>query len=157
MNRTHMSLYYLCTYLLLGGFVLLFFPAGGLKLFFATGDYGTVFPRVAGMLLAGLGMFIVAIIYTRSEALYPTTLVVRTFFLACLAAFFQSSMRKSTSKPPFIGSTASANRPRHCREKPASLRTKPLLASESPSTGVDQGGEKKRDTTASFEPYAPSL
>ena len=88
MNRTHMSLYYLCTYLLLGGFVLLFFPAGGLKLFFATGDYGTVFPRVAGMLLAGLGMFIVAIIYTRSEALYPTTLVARTFFLACLAAFY---------------------------------------------------------------------
>ena len=56
MNRTHISLYYLCTYLLLGGFVLLLFPAQGLKLFLSTGDYGDVFPRVAGMLLAGLGM-----------------------------------------------------------------------------------------------------
>ena len=88
MSRTRMSLYYLCTYLLLGGFVLLFFPAEGLKLFLATGDYGDVFPRVAGMLLAGLGMVVFAIIYTRSEAMYPATLVVRTFFLVCFAAFY---------------------------------------------------------------------
>lgn len=88
MNRTHISLYYLCTYLLLGGFVLLLFPAQGLKLFLSTGDYGDVFPRVAGMLLAGLGMIVFAIIRTRSEALYPATLIVRAFFLVCLGAFF---------------------------------------------------------------------
>ena len=88
MNRTHISLYYLCTYLLLGGFVLLFFPAVGLKLFLSTGDYGDVFPRVAGMLLAGLGMVVFAIIRTRSEAMYPATLIVRAFFLVCLAAFY---------------------------------------------------------------------
>ncbi len=88
MKRTRISLYYLCTYLLVGGFVLLFFPAGGLKLLLATGDYGDVFPRVAGMLLAGLGMVVVAIITTRSEVLYPATLIVRTFFLACSAAFY---------------------------------------------------------------------
>ena len=88
MNRTHVSLYYLCTYLLAGGLVLLFFPAFGLKLFLATGDYGGVFPRVAGMLLVGLGMIVVAIIRTRAEALYPATLVVRAFFLVCFAAFY---------------------------------------------------------------------
>lgn len=88
MNRTHVSLYYLCTYLLLGGLVLLFFPAFGLKLFLSTGDYGDVFPRVAGMLLVGLGMVVFAIIRTRSEAMYPATLVVRAFFLVCLAAFY---------------------------------------------------------------------
>ena len=88
MKRTRISLYYLCSYLLLGGFVLLFFPTEGLKLFLSTGDYGDVFPRVAAMLLAGLGMVVFAIILTRSEALYPVTLIVRTFFLACLAAFY---------------------------------------------------------------------
>ena len=88
MNRTHFSLYYLCTYLLLGGFVLLLFPAQGLKLFLSTGDYGDVFPRVAGMLLAGLGIFVFAIIRTRSEALYPATLIVRAFFLVCFGVFY---------------------------------------------------------------------
>ena len=88
MKRTHVSLYYLCSYLLLGGLVLLFFPAFGLKLFLSTGDYGDVFPRVAGMLLVGLGMIVAAIIRTRSEAMYPATLIVRAFFLACLAVFY---------------------------------------------------------------------
>jgi hypothetical protein len=88
MSRTRFSLYYLCFYLLFGGFVLLLFPAEGLKLFLSTGTYGDVFPRVAGMALAGLGMTVFAIIYTRSEAMYPATLIIRPFFLACLAAFY---------------------------------------------------------------------
>ena len=88
MNRTHTSLYYLCTYLLLGGFVLLLFPTQGLKLFLSTGDYGDVFPRVAGMLLVGLGMIVFAIIRTHSEALYPATLIVRAFLLTCLSVFY---------------------------------------------------------------------
>ncbi|HET7211762.1 MAG TPA: hypothetical protein VFI85_08470 [Methyloceanibacter sp.] len=54
MNRTRLSLYYLCSYLLIGGLVLLFFPTEGLRLMLSTGSYGDVFPRVAGMLLAGL-------------------------------------------------------------------------------------------------------
>ena len=88
MTRTRTSLYYLCSYLLIGGFVLLFFPDEGLKLLLSNGDYGDVFPRVGGMLLAGLGMTVLGIILTRSEALYPATLLIRIFFLACLAAFY---------------------------------------------------------------------
>lgn len=87
-NLTHSSLFYLCSYLLLGGLLLLVFPAEGLTLFLSTGNYGDVFPRVAGMLLVGLGLIVVAIIRTRSEAMYPATLVVRAFFLVCLAAFY---------------------------------------------------------------------
>ena len=52
------------------------------------GDYGDVFPRVAGMLLTGLGIAILGIIRARAEALYPETLIVRAFFLVCLGAFF---------------------------------------------------------------------
>jgi hypothetical protein len=88
MNRTRLSLFYLCSYLLIGGFVLLFFPNEGLKLLLSNGDYGDVFPRVAGMLLAGLGITVLGIILTRSEALYPVTLFVRAFFLAGFAAFY---------------------------------------------------------------------
>ena len=88
MNRTRLSLYYLCSYLLIGGLVLLFFPAEGMTLLLSNGSYGDVFPRVTGMLLAGLGMTVLGIILTRSEALYPVTLIVRTFFLAGFAAFY---------------------------------------------------------------------
>jgi hypothetical protein len=88
MHRTRLSLYYLCSYLLIGGVVLLFFPKGGLRLLLSNGDYGDVFPRVAGMLLTGLGMTVFTIIRARAEALYPATLIIRAFFLACLAVFF---------------------------------------------------------------------
>jgi hypothetical protein len=88
MNRTRLSLYYLCGCLLIGGLVLLFFPKEGLRLLLSNGDYGDVFPRVAGMLLTGLGMDILGIIRARAEALYPEALIVRAFFLVCLGAFF---------------------------------------------------------------------
>ena len=88
MTRTRLSLYYLCSYLLIGGFVLLFFPAEGLKLLLSNGDYGDIFPRVAGMFLAGLGITVLGIILTRSEALYPATLGVRAFFLAGFVVFY---------------------------------------------------------------------
>jgi hypothetical protein len=88
MTKTRLSLYYLCGYLLFGGFLFLLFPVEGLKLFLSNGDYGDVFPRVAGMALAGLGMTVMAIIVTRSEAMYPATLIIRPFFLVCLAAFY---------------------------------------------------------------------
>lgn len=92
MNRTRLSLFYLCSYLLIGGFVLLFFPNEGLKLLLSNGDYGDIFPRVAGMFLAGLGITVFGIILTRSEALPPSR---------CL--FARSFLRAS---PPSIGSLA---------------------------------------------------
>lgn len=88
MSRTRLSLYYLCGYLLFGGFLFLLFPIEALRLFLSNGDYGDVFPRVAGMALAALGMTVFAIIYTRSAAMYPATLIVRPFILVCLAAFY---------------------------------------------------------------------
>ncbi len=48
MNRTGLSLYYLCGYLPIGGLVLLFFPKQGLSLLLSDGDYGDVFPRLLG-------------------------------------------------------------------------------------------------------------
>jgi len=91
MNRTRLTLYYLCGYLLIGGFGLLLFPTESLKLLLSNGYYGDVMPRLAGMLMAGLGMSIFGIIRTRAEANYPGTLLVRAFFLICISALYMTT------------------------------------------------------------------
>jgi hypothetical protein len=91
MNRTHLSLYYLAGYLLVAGLALLLVPGFALKLLLSNGDYGEVFPRLAGMLLLGLAAIIVQIIRHRLEVLYLTTLAIRGFFLVTLLTLFLAS------------------------------------------------------------------
>jgi hypothetical protein len=91
MNRTRLSLYYLAGYLTFAGLALLLVPTFALKLLLSNGDYGEVFPRLAGMLLVGLAILITQIIRHRVEVLYPTTLVVRLFFLVVFAYLYLSS------------------------------------------------------------------
>jgi hypothetical protein len=91
MDRTRLSLYYLSGYLTFAGLALLLVPTFALQLLFSNGDYGEVFPRLAGMLLLGLAILITQIIRHRIEALYATTLVVRLFFLVVLAYLYLSS------------------------------------------------------------------
>jgi len=91
MNRTRLSLFYLGfylgSYLVIIGFGLLLFPAGTLKLLQSDRNYGDVFPRVAGM-LSGLGLAIFGMIRARASELYPATLFVRVYFIACIVAFY---------------------------------------------------------------------
>jgi hypothetical protein len=87
-NRTRASLYYLAGYLLVGGFALLLVPNHTLKILLSNRDYGEVFPRLAGMLMSGLGMTIAGIIRARAQALYPATLLVRSYFMVCLVALY---------------------------------------------------------------------
>jgi hypothetical protein len=91
MNRTRLSLYYLASYLTVAGLALLLVPTFALNLLLSNGDYGEVFPRLAGMLLLGLAVLIVQIIRHRIEVLYPTTLAVRLFFLIVLGSLFAIS------------------------------------------------------------------
>ena len=91
MNRTRMSLFYLGLYLSVIGFGLLFAPHGALKILQSNGDYGDVFPRVAGMLMSGMGLSIFGMIRAASSELYPATLVIRVYFIACIAAFYAMS------------------------------------------------------------------
>jgi hypothetical protein len=88
MNTTRISLFYLGSYLAIIGFGLLFAPAGTLKILQSNGDYGDVFPRVAGMLMSGLGLSIFGMIRARSSELYPATLLMRVYFIACIVAFY---------------------------------------------------------------------
>jgi len=91
MNRTRLSLFYLAGYLTFAGLALLLVPTFALKLLLSNGDYGEVFPRLAGMLLLGLAILVTQIIRHRIEVLYPTTLIVRLLFLVVLAYLFLSS------------------------------------------------------------------
>jgi len=91
MSRTRLSLFYLAGYLWFAGLALLIVPTFALQLLFSNGDYGEVFPRLAGMLLTGLAVLVTQIIRHRLEVLYPTTLVVRLLFLVVLAYLFVSS------------------------------------------------------------------
>ena len=83
-----MSLWYLASYLTLIGLSLLVAPDKTLKLLLSNGDYGTIFPRIAGMLMSGLGMSVLGIIRAGVPELYPATLLIRTYFLVCLAVFY---------------------------------------------------------------------
>ena len=88
MIKTRLSLFYLGSYLSIIGIGLLLAPRATLGLLQSTGDYGEVFPRVAGMLMSGLGLSIFGIIRARADALYPATLLIRLYFLACIIAFY---------------------------------------------------------------------
>jgi hypothetical protein len=81
-------LFYLGSYLVLGGLGLLFVPSKTLAILQSNGHYDDVFPRVAGMLMSGLGLSIFGMIRARSSELYPATLAIRAYFLACLVAFY---------------------------------------------------------------------
>lgn len=96
-KKTRFSLIYLAAYLLAGGIGLLLAPQLALKLLLTTGDYGHVFPRFVGMFMIGLGLIVVQIIRHDIAVLYPTTLVVRVFFIACMGGFYLA-----TADPLFL-------------------------------------------------------
>jgi hypothetical protein len=80
MNKTRLSLYYPATYLTVAGLSLLLAPQLSLKLLLSNGDYGDVFPRVAGMIILGLGLIVIQVIRLRQEQLYSTLWAIRLFF-----------------------------------------------------------------------------
>ncbi len=92
LNKTKISLFYLATYLIVIGAGLLFAPRISLSVLQSNADYGDVFPRVAGMLMSGLGFTVAGLIRARAYELYPATLVIRVYFLICFIVFY--SMNK---------------------------------------------------------------
>jgi hypothetical protein len=92
LNKTKISLFYLATYLIVIGSGLLFAPRISLSVLQSNADYGDLFPRVAGMLMSGLGFTVVGLIRAKAYELYPATLVIRVYFLLCFIVFY--SMNK---------------------------------------------------------------
>jgi len=88
MRTTRLSLIYLATYLVGAGIALVAAPGLALTLLFSNGHYGDVMPRLLGVVLFALGVVVVQIIRHHVEALYTTTLAVRTVIVAVLAGLF---------------------------------------------------------------------
>jgi hypothetical protein len=86
--KTRLSLYYLATYLFFTGLGLLFAPQFSLKLLFSTGHYENAFVEFTGAFMIALSMLVTQIIRHSLEVLYPTTLVVRVFFIAVIVALY---------------------------------------------------------------------
>jgi hypothetical protein len=97
MNKTRLSLLYLGSYLVLIGLGLLFAPDSTLRLLQSNAEYGDVFPRVAGMLMSGLGFSVFGIIRAGVPELYPPTIFIRIYILICLGIFY-----RMTSDPLFL-------------------------------------------------------
>lgn len=91
MRLTHLSLYYLAGYLLSAGVALMLAPALALALLLSNGQYGDVLPRLLGVVLFALGVFVAQIIRHRLTVLYPTTLAVRAVILTVIAALYATS------------------------------------------------------------------
>jgi hypothetical protein len=75
----------------------LFAPEQSLKILQSNGHYDDVFPRVAGMLMSGLGLSIFGMIRARTTQLYSATLFMRVYFIAAFVAFYAR-----TSDPLFL-------------------------------------------------------
>lgn len=85
---TRLSLYYLATYLFVTGFGLLCAPQLSLKLLLSTGHYENTFVQFTGAFMIALSIVVAQIIRHCVVALYPTTLIVRTFFIAVIVALY---------------------------------------------------------------------
>lgn len=86
--KTRLSLFYLFTYLFLTGIGLLFAPQFSLKLLFSTGHYDNTFVEFTGAFMIALSILVSQIIRYRLEVLYPTTLIVRAFFIVVIASLY---------------------------------------------------------------------
>ena len=88
MNKTRLSLYYPATYLTVAGVLLLIAPQFSMRLLFSNGDYGDVFPRVAGMMILGLGLIVIQVVRLRQEQLYSTLWGIRLLFCIGWLGFY---------------------------------------------------------------------
>ena len=86
-----LSLTYVASYLLLGGAGLAFAPAMALKLFFSTGDYGDVMPRLVGMFMLALGAFVAAFVRRGDFSYYGLTVVVRSLIVVFMVYLYMKS------------------------------------------------------------------
>jgi len=91
MSLTRLSLYYLAGYLLFAGVALILVPGFALGLLLSNGQYGDILPRLLGVVLFALGVFVAQVIRHRLTVLYPTTLAVRAVILVVIAALYVKS------------------------------------------------------------------
>ncbi len=65
-------------------------PRTTLQILYSNGQYGDVMPRLAGIVLTALGLFIVQLIRLRIHTLYTTAVAIRVFILVALSVLYFS-------------------------------------------------------------------
>lgn len=91
MTAKRVTLVYLITYLAFGGIGLAFFPKFILELFFSTGEYGEIMPRVAGMFMMVLSYLIFRILKNNDWQYYLPTIQVRSGIVVFLFWLYYKS------------------------------------------------------------------
>lgn len=91
MEKTRLSLYYLASYLTVGGLGFLLAPETFLKLFLSNEIYPGAIVRLSGLLLLALGVLIIELIRLKIKELYPATLVARLIICTGLVFIYLDS------------------------------------------------------------------
>lgn len=91
MKKTKYSLYYLTTYLTLGGLGLIFAPQFFLKLLGSDQIYSNEMPQLAGLLMVALGVLVARVIQKDLKEVYPATLIARLIICAGLVYLYSYS------------------------------------------------------------------
>jgi predicted ABC-type sugar transport system permease subunit len=85
------SLFYLAGYLAATGVALLAAPEQALRLLMAQRSYDPTFVSFTGAFMLALSTLVVQIIRLHIHQLYPTTIGVRLFFIACILRFYRQT------------------------------------------------------------------
>lgn len=88
MKKTRITLFYLASYLVIGGIGFFIFPQLILRMFLSSGNYSDIMVRLIGLFMVSLGIIIIQIIRHRAEQLYTTTLFIRSIILITLISFY---------------------------------------------------------------------
>ncbi|HSB60164.1 MAG TPA: hypothetical protein VLI67_00495 [Vicinamibacteria bacterium] len=91
MRWTRLSLFYLMSYLGLGGVGLLAAPDTALRLLGAREAYPAVLARFLGAFMLALAVVVVQIVRQRVESMYSATLMARTLLLATIVGLYLES------------------------------------------------------------------
>src|SRR5262245_29376369 len=86
-----LTLIYLASYLLGGGFGLLIVPELTLQLLLSNGAYGDIMPRLVGVFMIALGGAILQFVLARDYRFYGYTIVARVFIIAAMTALYLKS------------------------------------------------------------------
>jgi hypothetical protein len=90
-SSARLSLYYLATYLGLTGLALMISPQASLRLLLSTGTYDDIFVQFLGSFMVALSIIVTQIIRLKLAVLYPTTVVVRIFFITVIIGLYLKS------------------------------------------------------------------
>lgn len=91
MHWTRLSLFYLMSYLGLGGIGLLAAPDTALRLLGAREAYPAVLVRFLGAFMLALAVVVVQIVRQRVESMYSATLMARTLLLTTIVGLYFES------------------------------------------------------------------